>query len=277
LTNHISIEDGRVQATTLSNGFRIVTEHMPHVKSAALSVSATAGARDETIPEGGLSHMLEHMAFKGTTSRSAKQIVEEIENVGGDLNAYTDYEVTAYQARVLAEHVPMAIDLIADILRDSTFDEGEIEKERQVILQEIGERNDMPSMAALETLQETCFPNQALGRPIIGTPQKVLSFDRQMISDYLARHYAPHGPPRDVSPEYISRGPNASFVMSNKPMSRSGSKPPTRATSRLSSARKRRRLFWAAACLRGCSKRPARNAACAIVSIPTLKRSRIPA
>jgi len=191
LTNHISIEGGRVQATTLSNGFRVVTEHMPHVKSAALSVSAMAGARDETFQEGGLSHMLEHMAFKGTTSRNAKQIVEEIENVGGDLNAYTDYEVTAYQARVLSEHVPMAIDLIADILRDSTFDEGEIEKERQVILQEIGERNDMPSMAALETLQETCYPDQALGRPIIGTPQKVLSFDRRMISEYLERHYAP--------------------------------------------------------------------------------------
>ena len=191
MTDHISIEGGRVQATTLSNGFRVVTEHMPHVKSAAIGVSATAGARDEMPPEGGLSHMLEHMAFKGTNARNAKQIVEEIENVGGDLNAYTDYEVTAYQARVLAEHVPMAIDLIADILRNSTFDEGEIEKERQVILQEIGERNDMPSMAALETLQETCFPEQALGRPIIGTPEKVLSFDRTMISDYLARHYAP--------------------------------------------------------------------------------------
>jgi predicted Zn-dependent peptidase len=191
LTEHLSIDEGRVQATTLSNGFRVVTEHMPHVKSAAIGVSATAGARDETPPEGGLSHMLEHMAFKGTTSRTAKRIVEEIEDVGGDLNAYTDYEVTAYQARVLAEHVPMAIDLIADILRDSTFDEGEIEKERQVILQEIGERNDMPSMAALETLQETCFPDQALGRPIIGTPEKVLSFDRSMISAYMGRHYAP--------------------------------------------------------------------------------------
>lgn len=191
MSEHISIEGGRVQATTLSNGFRVVTEHMPHVKSAAIGVSATAGARDEAPQEGGLSHMLEHMAFKGTKSRSARQIVEEIEDVGGDLNAYTDYEVTAYQARVLAEHVPMAIGLIADILRESTFDDAEIEKERQVILQEIGERHDMPSLAAIETLQETCFPDQALGRPIIGTPEKVLSFDRAMISDYLSRHYAP--------------------------------------------------------------------------------------
>lgn len=191
MTGQIEIEDGRVRATTLANGFRVVSEHMPHVKSAALGVSATAGARDETLPEGGLSHMLEHMAFKGTTTRSARRIVEEIEDVGGDLNAYTDYEVTAYQARVLAEHVPMAVELIADILRDSVFDAGEIEKERQVILQEIGERNDMPSMVALETLQETCFPEQALGRPIIGTPEKVLSFDRAMIADYLERHYAP--------------------------------------------------------------------------------------
>lgn len=191
MTAEISIEDGRVRATTLPNGFRVVTEHMPHVKSAALGVSATAGARDELEAEGGLSHMLEHMAFKGTASRSARRIVEEIEDVGGDLNAYTDYEVTAYQARVLAEHVPMAVELIADILRNSTLDDGEIEKERQVILQEIGERNDMPSMVAMESLQETCFPDQALGRPIIGTPEKVLSFDRDTISAYLARHYAP--------------------------------------------------------------------------------------
>lgn len=191
MSEHISIEGGRIQATTLSNGFRVVTEHMPHVKSAALGVSVNAGARDETPAEGGLSHMLEHMAFKGTVSRNAKQIVEEIEDVGGDLNAYTDYEVTAYQARVLAEHVPMAIDLIADILRNSTLDEGEIEKERQVILQEIGERQDMPSLAVIEALQETCFPDQALGRPIIGTPEKVLRFDRDVISSYLARHYSP--------------------------------------------------------------------------------------
>lgn len=191
MSDTISIEGRRVQTTTLSNGFRVVTEHMPHVKSAAVGVSATVGARDETNPEGGLSHMLEHMAFKGTTSKTARQIVEGIEDVGGDLNAYTDYEVTAYQARVLAEHAPMAIELIADILRESTFDEGEIEKERHVILQEIGERNDMPSMAAMEILQETCFPEQALGRPIIGTPEKVMSFDRSMISGYLSRHYAP--------------------------------------------------------------------------------------
>ena len=180
-----------VHLTTLSNGLRVVTEHMPHVKSAALGVWVNAGSRNEEPREGGLSHMLEHMAFKGTKRRNAREIVEEIEDVGGDLNAYTDYEVTAYQARVLAEHVPLALDILADILRESTFLPAEIERERQVILQEIGERNDMPAMVAMETLQEIAYPDQPLGRPIIGTPENVRSFDRAMVGDYMARQYCP--------------------------------------------------------------------------------------
>ena len=191
MTADIAIEDGRIRLSTLPNGLRVVTEHMPFVKSAALGVWVATGSRNETEAEAGLSHMLEHMAFKGTTRRTARGIVEEIEDVGGDLNAYTDYETTAYQARVLAEHVPLALDIIADILRDSTFREEEIERERQVILQEIGERNDMPSMVAMETLQEIAFPGQPLGRPIIGSPETVTSFDRATIAGYLDRHYVP--------------------------------------------------------------------------------------
>lgn len=191
MTQEIAIENGRIRATTLPNGFRVVTEHMPFVKSAALGVWVGAGSRNETLAEAGLSHMLEHMAFKGTGRRSARGIVEEIEDVGGDLNAYTDYEMTAYQARVLAEHVPLALDLIADILRDSVFAPEEIERERHVILQEIGERNDMPSMVAMETLQEIAFPNQPLGRPIIGSPESVMSFERDGIAGYMSRHYVP--------------------------------------------------------------------------------------
>ncbi len=191
MTDHISIEDGRIRATTLSNGFRVITEHMPHVKSAALGVWVSVGSRNETLVETGLSHMLEHMAFKGTKRRTARGIVEEIEDVGGDLNAYTDLEITAYQARVLAEHTPLAIDIIADILRESTFLPDEIERERHVILQEIGERNDMPSMVAVEALQEIAFPDQPLGRPIIGTPDSVMSFDRDTVQGYMQRHYAP--------------------------------------------------------------------------------------
>ncbi len=189
--SEISIEGGRIRATTLPNGFRVITEHMPFVKSAALGVWVAAGSRNETLPEAGLSHMLEHMAFKGTTKRTARGIVEEIEDVGGDLNAYTDYEMTAYQARVLAEHVPLALDIIADILRDSSILPEEIERERQVILQEIGERNDMPSMVAMETLQEIAFPDQPLGRPIIGSPESVMSFERDIIAGYMDRHYVP--------------------------------------------------------------------------------------
>ena len=191
IPSDISIEDGRIRATTLSNGFRVITEHMPFVKSAALGVWVSTGSRNETLPEAGISHMLEHMAFKGTDRRTARGIVEEIEDVGGDLKAYTDYEMTAYQARVLAEHVPLALDIIADILRASTFQIEEIERERQVILQEIGERNDMPSMVAMETLQEIAFPDQPLGRNIAGSPESVQSFDRGMITGYMGKHYTP--------------------------------------------------------------------------------------
>lgn len=191
MTDAFSIEDGRIRVTTLSNGFRVITEHMPHVKSAALGIWVATGSRSEKLEQTGISHMLEHMAFKGTSRRNARAIVEEIEDVGGDLNAYTDYEMTAYQARVLAEHVPLAIDILADILRDSVFAPDEIEREREVILQEIGERNDMPSMVAMETLQEIAFPDQPLGRSIIGTPESVMSFDRDAIANYMSDQYAP--------------------------------------------------------------------------------------
>lgn len=180
-----------VQMHTLSNGFRIVTEHMPGLASASIGIWVDAGTRHETSPENGIAHFLEHMAFKGTSRRSALQIAEEIEDVGGYLNAYTSRERTAYFARVLSADVPLALDLIADILRDPALAEGEIETERGVILQEIGQALDTPDDIIFDWLQETAFPEQPMGRAILGPPERVRAFGKPDLRGFIDAHYRP--------------------------------------------------------------------------------------
>ncbi|HSF93049.1 MAG TPA: pitrilysin family protein, partial [Paracoccaceae bacterium] len=166
-----------VQLHTLSNGLRIVTENMPGLKSATIGIWVSAGARHERAEQNGIAHFLEHMAFKGTERRSALDIAEAIENVGGYINAYTSRENTAYYARVLAEDVPLAMDVISDILINPAFDPREIEVERGVILQEIGQTNDTPDDVIFDWLQEVSYPDQPIGRPILGPPELVRRFD----------------------------------------------------------------------------------------------------
>jgi predicted Zn-dependent peptidase len=180
-----------VELTTLANGFRIVSEAMPGLHSTALGVWVTAGGRHEAPEENGIAHFLEHMAFKGTTTRSALEIAEAIEDVGGYLNAYTSREVTAYYARVLEGDVALALDVIADILLNPVFDPAEIEVERGVILQEIGQVSDTPDDLVFDKLQEVAYPGQALGRPILGTAERVRAFSRDDLMSFIARHYAP--------------------------------------------------------------------------------------
>ena len=180
-----------VEITTLSNGFRVVTEHMPGRSSAALGVWVDAGSRHEQARENGIAHFLEHMAFKGTASRSALEIAETIEDVGGHLNAYTSRERTAYYARVLSEDVPLALELIADILRRPRFAEPDIETERGVILQEIGQAHDTPDDIIFDWLQEVSFPDQPIGRNILGAPEQVRAFSRDDLTGFTGRHYAP--------------------------------------------------------------------------------------
>ncbi|MGB1178800.1 MAG: M16 family metallopeptidase, partial [Lentibacter algarum] len=167
-----------IQTHTLSNGFRIVTEHMPGLQSASVGIWITAGARNETLAQNGIAHFLEHMAFKGTKTRSALDIAEEIENVGGYINAYTSRETTAYYARVLAGDVPLAVDVIGDILVNPVFDPREIEIERGVILQEIGQALDTPDDVIFDWLQEEAYPDQALGRTILGPSERIKAFSR---------------------------------------------------------------------------------------------------
>jgi predicted Zn-dependent peptidase len=178
-----------VEITTLPSGLRIVTDRMPHLETVSLGVWVAAGSRHERPRERGLSHLLEHMAFKGTRRRSARDIAEEIESAGGDLNAATGVEQTAYYAHMLANDAGLAIDILADILTDSVFDKDELEREKEVILQEIGAVEDTPDDLVFDLFNAAAFPEQPIGWPILGTPEHVKAFDRSMIANYLAKHY----------------------------------------------------------------------------------------
>ncbi|KPN63383.1 Predicted Zn-dependent peptidase [Aliiroseovarius crassostreae] len=182
----MAIEIGR-----LANGFRVVTENMPGLESASLGIWVLAGGRHETEAQNGIAHFLEHMAFKGTKRRSALEIAEAIEDVGGYLNAYTSREVTAYYARVLKQDVALAFDVISDIVLNPVFDANEIETERGVILQEIGQALDTPDDVVFDWLQEVAFPDQPLGRTILGPVERVQSFTRDDLAGFVAQHYGP--------------------------------------------------------------------------------------
>ncbi len=180
-----------IRTDTLPNGLRVLTEHMDGLGSAAVGIWVNAGARHETPQENGIAHFLEHMAFKGTTTRSALDIAEAIENVGGYINAYTSRESTAYYARVLGEDVPLALEVIGDILVNPIFDTREIEVERGVILSEIGQSHDTPDDVIFDWLQEVAYPGQAMGRSILGTPDRVRSFAQADLRAFTGRCYGP--------------------------------------------------------------------------------------
>jgi predicted Zn-dependent peptidase len=178
-----------VEVTRLPSGLTVVTDAMPNLETASLGVWVGAGSRDEHADENGISHLLEHMAFKGTTRRTARQIAEEIEAVGGDLNAATSAETTAYYARMLKADVPLALDVLSDILSDPSFDADELTREQNVIVQEIGACEDTPDDLVFEYLQATAYPDQPVGRSILGTPDSVRSFDAAKLRAYLSRNY----------------------------------------------------------------------------------------
>jgi predicted Zn-dependent peptidase len=178
-----------VRTTRLDNGLRVVTAAMDHVETAALGVWVRAGARDERADQHGLSHLLEHMAFKGTGRRNARQIAEEIESVGGDLNAATSHETTAYYARILKDDLALALDILSDILRDSQFDFVELQREQHVIVQEIGAALDDPEDVVHELLQEAAFHGQPIGRSILGTAETVTAQGPDSLRSYLGEHY----------------------------------------------------------------------------------------
>jgi predicted Zn-dependent peptidase len=180
---------GAISVTRLPNGLTVVTERMERVETVSLGAYVAAGTRHELEEENGISHFLEHMAFKGTARRSASAISEEIENVGGQINAYTAREQTAFYVKVLKEDVPLGADIIGDILSHSTFEPAELERERGVILQEIGQANDTPDDIIFDFFQETAYPGQPMGRPVLGTEERIRGLPRQALIDYMRRHY----------------------------------------------------------------------------------------
>jgi len=182
-----------IRVTTLPNGLRVATDTMPDVQSVSLGCWVGVGTRNEQASVNGVAHLVEHMLFKGTERRSAFRISEEIENVGGQLNAYTTREQTAYYAKVLHEDAGLALDLIADMLQHSTLDEEELARERTVVLQEIGQAADTPDDIIFDHFQATAYPGQALGRPVLGTEEIVGALSRSALVDYIDGHYGAPG------------------------------------------------------------------------------------
>ena len=182
-----------IRVSRLTNGMRVVTDRMETVETVSVGVWVNVGTRHEPAEINGVAHVLEHMAFKGTARRSALQIAREIEDVGGHVNAYTSREQTAYYAKVLADDVGLAVDILADILQHSSFDPAELERERQVILQEIGQAEDTPDDIIFDYFQECAYPEQGMGRPVLGRAEIVNRLDRDTVAGYLASHYGAEG------------------------------------------------------------------------------------
>ncbi len=180
-----------IQQTTLPNGLRVITDTVPSVDSVALGVWVNVGTRDEDMTHNGTAHMVEHMMFKGTPTRTALQIAEQIEDVGGHVNAYTGREGTAYHIHLLKDHLKLAVDILADIVQHSTMPDEEIERERHVILQEIGMSLDTPDDLVFDHYQETAYPGQTLGAPILGTADIVTNMRRDTLMGYVQRFYTP--------------------------------------------------------------------------------------
>ncbi|MCB9964111.1 MAG: insulinase family protein [Rhodospirillales bacterium] len=177
--------------STLPNGLRIITDHVPEMHSVAFGVWYNVGTRNEQPHQNGIAHLVEHMMFKGTKNRSALQISEEIESVGGQMNAYTSREHTAYFVHLLKDDLPRAIEVLADQLQNTTFPEKELEKERQVILQEIGMTNDTPDDIVFDLYQATAYPDQPFGSPILGTADIVSRIPREDLFSYINTFYTP--------------------------------------------------------------------------------------
>jgi predicted Zn-dependent peptidase len=179
-----------IRVTTLPSGLTIVTERMDRVETVSLGAYVASGTRNEDAAQNGVSHFLEHMAFKGTERRNAAEIAEEVENVGGHINAYTAREQTAYYVKLLKEDLALGADIIGDILTHSVFAPDEVERERGVILQEIGQANDTPDDIIFDHFQEAAYPSQPMGRPVLGTEEIIKNLKRQDIAGYMHSHYA---------------------------------------------------------------------------------------
>jgi predicted Zn-dependent peptidase len=182
--------EGR-RKSVLANGIRVLTEQMPHVRSVAVGVWVETGSRHEPGDRGGMSHLIEHLVFKGTTNRTAEAIARAMDSVGGQMDAFTTKEHTCFYVQVLDEHLPMAVDLLTDILLDSRFDAEEIEREKSVVMQEIKMVEDTPDDLIHDLFAAHVWRDHPLGRPILGTREGVTGYERQQVVTYFGEHYVP--------------------------------------------------------------------------------------
>ena len=183
------VPDAAIRREVLPNGLRLVTERMPHVRSVSIGVWLTRGSRHEPRVHEGIAHFVEHMLFKGTDTRSAEDLAQQIDSIGGHLDAFTSKEYAGYFIKVLDEHLPLALDVLSDILANPSFVPDELEREKSVIVQEIGAAQDTPDDVVFEHLNELCYPDQPMGRSLLGTAKTLQKFDRDMLKDYLSTHY----------------------------------------------------------------------------------------
>src|SRR5580692_6377427 len=180
-----------IRRTTLPNGLLVLTESIPHVRSVSMGVWIASGSRDESLALNGISHFVEHMVFKGTTSRSAQQFAREVDSIGGNLDAFTGKESICFNIKVLDENIAPALDLLTDLVLHPTFAPEDIAREQGVILEEIKMDEDNPDYLVHELFTQNFWPNDALGRPILGTAKSVASFTQQIVFDYYAGRFTP--------------------------------------------------------------------------------------
>ena len=188
---HRQVENAHYRKTTLDNGIRVVSETISHVRSVSLGVWANVGSRDEATPQNGISHFLEHMVFKGTRNRNVREIAQSLESLGGYLNAFTTKEQTCYYARVLDTNIREAMDVLADIMLNATFEPREMEKEKLVVIEELKNAEDDPEDIIHDYFEKTLFPRHTLGNPVIGTEANVRRFRREDLKAHVHTHYRP--------------------------------------------------------------------------------------
>jgi len=191
VNTHRQVENAHYRKTTLGNGIRVVSENIPHVRSVSIGIWANVGSRDEGPSQNGISHFLEHMVFKGTKNRNVRDIAQSLESLGGYLNAFTTKEQTCFYARVLDTDIGQAMDVLADIVLNATFEEREVEKEKLVVIEELKNSEDDPEDIIHDYFERSIFPEHSLGYPIIGTEENVKRFKRENLRSHVVEHYLP--------------------------------------------------------------------------------------
>jgi predicted Zn-dependent peptidase len=180
-----------ISQEVLPNGLTLITESIPHLRSVAVGVWLRRGSRHETAEQSGISHFIEHMVFKGTTNRSAERIAAEVDSIGGHMDAFTAKEYASFHLKVLDEHLPIALDILGDIVLHPLFDAGEMAKERKVIFEEINMVEDTPDDLVMELFTEAFWPDHPLGRPILGNKTSLEAFDRDDLAAFFREVYTP--------------------------------------------------------------------------------------